>query len=73
MNQRVQKQQVNIFSIIGISLILLLNTSGTIAWVYLYITGIRAEWWALGCIVLCGIAALVAATKLYQELRKLFF
>ncbi len=71
--RRPQKQALNMFVVIGSFLLMLLNASGTIAWINLYISGRYTEWWVFALITVCGLAALIFASKFAKSIRGWLF
>jgi hypothetical protein len=56
-------------NVIGNLFIMVLNTLGTICWVFLYTSGTFTEWWAIGLIIVCALAALISGFKICQYIN----
>ena len=67
--RRPQKQALNIPVVMGSFLLMLFNAGGAIAWINLYISGRFTEWWVFALISICGLAALIFASKFTKSIR----
>jgi len=71
MRSRIQEPPITIGDAIGLFLILF-NTLGTTCWVHLYISGEYTQWWVIGLIIICGLAAVIPAVKIIVGIVNFF-
>jgi hypothetical protein len=71
--QAPRKQALNIPVVMGSFLLMLFNVGGTITWINLYTSGRFVEWWVFILITVCGLAALIFASKFAKSIRVWFF
>ena len=71
--QAPRKQALNIPVVMGSFLLMLFNVGGTITWINLYTSGRFVEWWVFILITVCGLAALIFASKFAKSIRGWLF
>ena len=71
--QEPQRQALNIPDVMGSFLLMLINVGGTVTWINLYTSGRFTEWWVFALITVCGLAALIFASKFAKSIRGWLF
>ena len=71
--QNAETQALNIPVVMGSFLLMLLNVGGTVTWINLYTSGRFTEWWVFALITVCGLAALICASKFAKSIRGWLF